>query len=152
MALYVLPSALTELGVSCRGGHSVSRVDSRAHYFPIQDLPPVCLHVDSPAQWSQHIISLSALFALAPSPLLLCSVGCIISSSGPGPSQQGHASTSHVSSGHPRLSISSFFKRNTGHSQRIPLGLAVDLFECGSLGNFALFCCFYQFTNKQKKI
>ena len=30
-----------------------------------------------------------------------------------GLSEQGHASTSHVSSGHPRLSISSFFRRNT---------------------------------------
>ena len=89
----------------CRaGGHSVSRVDSRAHYFPIQDLPPVCLHVDSPAQWSQHIISLSALFA-PPLPPVQCVLYYILIWPW-APSQQGHASTSHVSSGHPRLSIS----------------------------------------------
>ena len=82
--------AFTELGVSCRGGHSVSQVDSHAHYFPIQDLTPVCLHVDSSAaECPAHYISISTICTcLLP---LLCSAGCIISSSGPGPSSPSRA-------------------------------------------------------------
>ena len=68
----------------CRaGGHSVSRVDRRAHYFPIQDLP------QSVFMWTRQHSGASTLYLYLhylhlPLPLL-CSVGCIISSSGPGP-------------------------------------------------------------------
>ena len=77
MALSVLPSALTELGVSCRWAFRQPGWQARA-LFPHPRPPPVCLHVDSPAQWSQHIISLSALFALAPPPPLQCGLYYIL--------------------------------------------------------------------------
>ena len=97
---------MTELGVSCRLGIPSARLTAKRIISPSNHSPRLSL--DCRALYSRHIISLSALLALAPHlPLLLCSAGCIISSSGPGLllSRQGHKSTSYVSLGHPRIRV-----------------------------------------------
>ena len=74
---------MTELGVSCRLGIPSARLTAKRIISPSNHSPRLSL--DCRALYSRHIISLSALFALASHLLLLlCSAGCIISSSGPG--------------------------------------------------------------------
>ena len=95
---------MTELGVSCSLGIPSARLTAKRIISPSNHSPRLSL--DCRALYSRHIISLSALFALAPIfPLpVQCRLYYILIWPWAS-SQQGHKSTSHVSLGHPRIRV-----------------------------------------------